>query len=66
MYWTGYVFADLAIWPEEKTPWTAGAVLLALAALGGEPATRAVFGGDALPKPLPVDCAAEPCVSAAR
>jgi hypothetical protein len=66
MYWTGYVFTDLAIWPEEKTSWTAGAVLLALAALGGEPATRTVFGGDALPKPLPVDCAAEPCVSAAR
>jgi len=66
MYWTGYVFADLAIWPEEKTSWTAGAMLLALAALGGEPATQAVFGGDALPKPLPVDCAAEPCVSAAR
>lgn len=66
MYWTGYVFADLAIWPEEKTSWTAGSVLLALAALGGEPATRTVFGGDALPKPLPVGCEAEPCVSAAR
>jgi hypothetical protein len=65
MYWTGYVFADLAIWPQEKTSWTAGSVLLALAALGGEPATRAVFGGDALPMPLPVDCAAESCVSAA-
>ena len=28
-YWTGYVFRDDAIWPEEKTTWTAGAVLLA-------------------------------------
>jgi hypothetical protein len=63
MYWTGYVFADLAIWPEEKTSWTAGSVLLALAALGGEPATRAVFGGDALPMPLPVECVAKRCVS---
>jgi hypothetical protein len=63
MYWTGYVFADLAIWPQEKTSWTAASVLLALAALGGEPATRAVFGGDALPTPLPVRCVAEPCVS---
>ncbi|MGH3415349.1 MAG: prenyltransferase [Actinocrinis sp.] len=66
MYWTGYVYADSAIWPREKTTWTAGSVLLALAALGGEPATRAVFGGDALPAPLPVECAAEPCVSAAH
>jgi hypothetical protein len=66
MYWTGYVFADDAIWPEEKTSWTAAAALLAMAALGGEPATRAVFGGEGLPAPLPIDCAAEPCVSAAR
>ncbi len=66
MYWTGYVYADRAIWPEEKTTWTAGSVLLALAALGGEPATRAVFGGDGLPAPLTVACSAEPCVSAAR
>jgi len=64
MYWTGYVFADDAVWPEEKTSWTAAAALLAMAALGGEPATRAVFGGDGLPAPLPVECAAEPCVSA--
>lgn len=63
MYWTGYVFADDAVWPREKTAWTAGAVLLALAALGGEPATRAVFGGDALPTVLSIDCAAERCVS---
>ncbi len=66
MYWTGYVYADLAIWPEEKTSWTAGAMLLALAVLGGEPATRTVFGGGTLPKTLPVDCAGESCVSAAR
>lgn len=63
MYWTGYVFADLAIWPREKTAWTAGSLLLALAALGGEPATRAVFGGGALPAVLPLECVAEPCVS---
>jgi hypothetical protein len=62
MYWTGYVFADDAVWPEEKTSWTAGAVLLALGALGGEPATRAVFGGGTLPAVLTVECAAERCV----
>jgi hypothetical protein len=65
MLWTGYVFADDAIWPVEKTSWTAAAALLAMAALGGEPATRSVFGGDSLPAPLPVECAAEACVSAA-
>jgi len=32
-YWTGYVFPDQAIWPEEKTTWTAGAILLAADAL---------------------------------
>jgi hypothetical protein len=48
-YWTGYVFPDDAMWPEERTTWTAGAVLLADAMLAGERATRAVFGGAALP-----------------
>jgi hypothetical protein len=32
-YWTGFVFRDNTIWPEEKTTWTAGAVLLAADAL---------------------------------
>lgn len=48
-YWTGYVFEDDAIWPEERTSWTAGALLLAVAALGADPATTAVFGGELLP-----------------
>jgi hypothetical protein len=34
-YWTGYVVDDDAIWPEERTGWTAGAVLLAADALEG-------------------------------
>ncbi len=32
-YWTGYVFPDEAIWPEELTSWTAAAILLAADAL---------------------------------
>lgn len=32
-YWTGYALRDECIWPEEKTSWTAGAVLLAADAL---------------------------------
>jgi hypothetical protein len=43
-YWTGYQFANDVIWPAERTTWTAGAILLAEAALAGEPATLAVFG----------------------
>jgi hypothetical protein len=54
-YWTGYVFEDDAIWPEERTTWTAGSLLLAVAALGGDHATAAVFGGEELPAGLAVD-----------
>ena len=32
-YWMGVTFPDRVIWPEEKTAWTAGAVLLAYDAL---------------------------------
>ncbi len=32
-YWTGYNFRDGVIWPQEKTTWTAGVVLLAADAL---------------------------------
>lgn len=34
-YWTGYVYRDDVIWPEEKTTWTVGAMLLAADALAG-------------------------------
>ena len=34
-YWTGYSFRDKAIWPQEKTSWTAAAMLLAADALYG-------------------------------
>jgi hypothetical protein len=77
LYWTGYVFEDDAIWPVERTAWTAGAMILATAVLGGEPATTTVFGGsgeirevsapvaDTLPvglDPAQVRCDAERCV----
>jgi hypothetical protein len=57
LYWTGYVFDDDAIWPRELTTWTAGSLLLAVAALGGHEATCQVFGGD-LPVGLESDCCA--------
>ncbi|MFD4835632.1 prenyltransferase [Streptomyces uncialis] len=58
LYWTGYVYADRAVWPEELTSWTAGALLLAVAALGGHEATCAVFAGDRLPWGLDAACCA--------
>ncbi|MGX4692479.1 prenyltransferase/squalene oxidase repeat-containing protein [Streptomyces sp. JNUCC 63] len=60
LYWTGYVFEDEAIWPRELTTWTAGALLLAVAALGGHEATCTVFSGDRLPRGLDPDCCAAP------
>ncbi|MDT9683647.1 prenyltransferase [Streptomyces sp. TRM76323] len=57
LYWTGYVFeGNRAVWPEELTTWTAGSLLLAVAALGGDEATAAVFGGERLPAGLPPGC----------
>lgn len=58
MYWTGYVYEDDAVWPEERTSWTAGSLLLAVAALGGDEATTTVFGGERLPYGLEPDCCA--------
>ncbi|OEV02533.1 prenyltransferase [Streptomyces oceani] len=56
MYWTGYVFEDQAIWPRERTAWTAGSLLLAVAALGGDEPTGTVFGGESLPRGLEPRC----------
>jgi len=56
LYWTGYVFEDQAVWPEELTSWTAGSLLLAVAALGGDEPTCAVFSGERLPTGLDPDC----------
>ena len=28
-WWTGYVFTDDVMWPDERPTWTAGAILLA-------------------------------------
>lgn len=56
LYWTGYVFDAETIWPRELTTWTAGSLLLAVAALGGHEATCAVFGGWLLPRGLDPDC----------
>ncbi|WP_436736688.1 prenyltransferase/squalene oxidase repeat-containing protein [Streptomyces sp. BBFR102] len=56
LYWTGYVFEDEAVWPRELTSWTAGSLLLAVAALGGDEPTCAVFSGTRLPVGLAPEC----------
>ena len=42
-YFTGFVYADDAIWPVERTTWTAGAVVLAADALAGASAAAGLF-----------------------
>lgn len=68
-YWTGYVFPDDARWPEERTTWTAAAVVLASAFLAREPVTSAVFGGADLPVgpySLAAACEDDSCARNAR
>jgi hypothetical protein len=42
-YWTGYVFADDARWPVERTTWTAAAVVLAADAISGATPAAGLF-----------------------
>ena len=49
-YWTGYVYRDSAVWPEEKTTWTVGAMLLAADALAGLTPASQLFTRVALPE----------------
>lgn len=42
-YWTGLTFPDDVCWPEERTTWTAGAVLLAAASIEGRPSVHGLF-----------------------
>jgi len=51
-YWTGYVYADDARWPVERTTWTAAAVVLAADALAGATGGARLFTDPAaLPAP---------------
>ena len=42
-YWTGYVYPEGTLWPEEKPTWTAGAVLLAADALSMRTPAASLF-----------------------
>jgi len=48
-FWTGYVWPDDAIWPEERSTWTAAAVVLAADALASSSLGNGLFRGDGLP-----------------
>jgi hypothetical protein len=48
LYWTGANYPGGERWPDEKTTWSAGAVLLAASALEGDPAALGLFQGTAL------------------
>jgi MMP endo-(1,4)-3-O-methyl-alpha-D-mannosidase len=52
-YWTGWQFVAEVNYPEERSSWTAAAVILAVDTLAGG-VTEAVFRGDDLPHGLPV------------
>jgi MMP endo-(1,4)-3-O-methyl-alpha-D-mannosidase len=68
-YWTGYVYADEAIWPAEQTAYTAAAVVLAVDALSHSTAGSDVFRGSSLPFGFPeigLECGCEPVLSRTR
>lgn len=65
-YWTGLVYADGKRWPEERTTWTAAAVILAADALSRGTPGNGIFRGEGLPVGLAVDrhaCGCGPAVS---
>jgi hypothetical protein len=42
-WWTGYVFTDEVMWPDERPTWTAGAILLAADTLYGLTDASTIF-----------------------
>ncbi len=42
-WWTGYVFTDEVMWPDERPTWTAGAILLAADTLDGLTGAATLF-----------------------
>jgi hypothetical protein len=48
-YWTGHVWPDDAVWPEERSTWTSAAVVLATDALACCSPGSGLFRGDGLP-----------------
>jgi len=50
-YWTGYQYVEKIIWPDEKTTWTAGAIILAADAITDyTPAAKLFLENNLLPE----------------
>jgi hypothetical protein len=60
-YWTGHVFADGVRWPQERSTWTAAAVILAADALAAATPAAGIFVGDRLPDGLDLDAGGCAC-----
>lgn len=61
-YWTGYVWPDDAVWPEERSTWTSAAVVIAADALACSSPGSGLFRGDGLPALIRIgeaDCDAQ-------
>jgi hypothetical protein len=68
-YWTGYVYADDAIWPREETTYTAAAVILAVDALSRTTPGSGIMRGETLaapPQDILLECGCESADSLAR
>jgi hypothetical protein len=63
-YWTGWVLPDDAIWPEERSTWTGGAVVLAADAIARCTPAHGIFRGDGLARLLEFD--ADDCETCCR
>lgn len=57
-YWTGWVFPEDVVWPQQLTTWTAAAVVLAADALSDATPGSGLFRGEGLP-PLPAVAACD-------
>jgi hypothetical protein len=57
-YWTGHVVDAGVRWPQERSTWTAAAVILAADALAGATPAGTVFRADGLPAGLDVEACA--------
>jgi hypothetical protein len=60
-YWTGHVVDDGVRWPEERSTWTAAAVILAADALAAATPASRLFVADGLPVGLDVDVDLDGC-----
>ncbi len=54
-YWTGWQLAERIFWPDERSTWTAAAVVLAVDALSGATTGSGIFRAEQLPAGVELD-----------